>query len=207
MEARVPITKKALRLFRGSRGSKSLPQDGNTKTVKTVRFQLETVDVCSYTADHEQRVQFMYPEETERQILMRLRKQRMTNCMPGSADFKAAIEAVYAGARAKYDEGALSSGEFNLVSVHDDKERIRAMAASEIRGLEELYCSVIREHRTWAIRRVVKSQHDKTLRKKLAAIAGSASLRSKNFARLVGLGDAEEAQSVYKTMGRKASWF
>ena len=77
------------------------------------------------------------------------------------------------------------------------EKEIHAVSSSEIRGLEELYCNVITDHRKWAVHRVVASQRDQSLRKHLPEIAASVSVRSKNFARLVALGDAEEAQKAY----------
>jgi len=68
--------------------------------------------------------------------------------------------------------------------------------ASDIRGLEEMYCHVITDHREWAVKRVIESQRAKNLRKQLPDIAATVSTRSKNFARLVALGDAEEAKKV-----------
>ena len=68
--------------------------------------------------------------------------------------------------------------------------------ASDIRGLEEMYCHIITDHRNWAVQRVIQSQREKKLRKQLPDIAATVSTRSKNFARLVALGDAEEARKV-----------
>ena len=48
--------------------------------------------------------------------------------------------------------------------------------------LLDMYCNVISEHRKWAVRRVLPSQRDKSLRKQLPDIAESVSMRSKNFA-------------------------
>mmetsp|Transcript_4856 Transcript_4856/g.9679 ORF Transcript_4856/g.9679 Transcript_4856/m.9679 type:complete len:140 (+) Transcript_4856:94-513(+) len=132
---------------------------------------------------------------TERQVAMEYRKQVMSVSIKGSARFKDAVERLYAGARKNYNESELSSGEFSLESVPDE-DVIYKLVASDIRGLEEMYCHVITDHREWAVKRVIQSQREKNLRKQLPDIAATVSTRSKNFARLVALGDAEEARKV-----------
>ena len=129
-------------------------------------------------------------------MLLQQRKQlNCGKCLTGSAQFKSCVETIYKGARANYDQAALSSGEFSLASARDDQD-IQVIVASEIRGLEELFCHVITDHRRWAVKRIIASQRDKTLRKQLPEVASSLSVRSKNFARLVALGDEQEAQKA-----------
>ena len=99
------------------------------------------------------------------------------------------------GAHKNYHESELSSSEFSLVPAAEDKE-IVAMAASETRGFEEIYCSAIVNHRQLAVPKVVEGQRDKKLRSKLSYAAAAVSTRSKNFARLVAVGDAEAAMAL-----------
>ena len=158
-------------------------------------FDLENTPVHSYEAPVGEERALYYPEMTEKEVLMEYRKSVMNGYMKGSAKFKDSVEKLYAGARKNYNEAELSSGEFSIESMPDE-EFVHKMVASEIRGLEELYCAVISDHREWAVRRVVQSQREKALRKQLPSIAATVSTRSKNFARLVALGDAEEAKKV-----------
>lgn len=167
------------------------------KSLKSVDFADEQPVVHSYPGPSEEECALYYPELTERQMLMEYRKQIMSGYMKGSAKFKDSVERLYAGARKNYDEAELSSGEFTLNSMNDtDDDYIGKVVASDIRGLEEMYCCAITDHRQWGIQRVLESQRDRTLRKRLPDIAATVSTRSKNFARLVALGDAEEARKV-----------
>ena len=180
--------RKVLRLLKGgvSGGTKS-----PAKTTR-VNFDLENIQICSYPAPEGPELALIYPSMTEKDTKHLLRKDIMCGYVKGSAAFKDLVEKVYSGAHKNYDEEELSSSDFSLAPATDDKLVI-AMAASEIRGLEEIYCGAISDHRQWAVRRVVRSQRDKNLRKRLPDIAAGVSIRSKNFARLIALGDAEEA--------------
>lgn len=182
---------KGFRLFKGKQQQQQL-----SKSKKSVNFDLDNIVLCSYPApEGEERDQY-YPDSSEQEMLGESIKQVMSGYIKGSASFKDSVERLYAGARKNYNETELSSGEFSLASTEDDEEVICKMVASEIRGMEELYCHSIADHRVWAIRRVVASQREKRLRKQLPDIAATVSTRSKNFARLVALGDAEEAKKV-----------
>lgn len=121
----------------------------------------------------------------------------MCGYMRGSASFKDSVEQVYTGARRIFTQAEMSSGEFSLQSTsQDDDVFVRRLVASEVRGLGELYCSTICDHRGWAIESVLHSQNDKGFRKELPSIPATVSKRSKNVARLVALGDAEDAKKV-----------
>ena len=180
--------RRSFRLFRGKDKS-------SQKAKKTVSFDLEETPVHVYPAPEGDERDVYYPQLTEKEVLMEFRKNVMSGYMKGSANFKDSVEKLYAGARKNYNESELSSGEFSIESVPDE-EFVHKVVASEIRGLEELYCSVISDHRGWAVKRVVQSQREKKLRKQLPSIAATVSTRSKNFARLVALGDAEEAKKI-----------
>eukprot|EP00977_Amphora_coffeiformis_P003239 scaffold600_cov189-Amphora_coffeaeformis.AAC.4 len=78
---------------------------------------------------------------------------------------------------------------------------VHILVASKIIGLEELYTSVICEHCGWATQGILQSQHDRALRNKVSSIVAMVSTQSKNFARLVALGDVEEAKKVSTTHG------
>ena len=185
----------SLRSFRLFRGKDKSKDKLNTKPKKTVNFDLEHTAVHSYPAPEGDERSLYYPELTEREVLMEFRREIMSGYMRGSANFKESVEKLYAGARKNYNEAELSSGEFSIESLPDE-EFVHKMVASSIRGLEELYCAVIADHREWAVRRVVQSQREHKLRKQLPSIAATVSTRSKNFARLVALGDAEEAKKI-----------
>ena len=163
----------------------------------SVSFALDTIEVHSYDAPEgpEERARY-YPDKSEAEVLKDFRRSIMTGYQKGSASFKSSVEKVYSGARRNYDAQELSSGEFNLSSAHDEEYIHLVVAADVLRGLEELYCGTIHDHRQWAIRRVVECQRERSLRKQLPSIAATVSTRSKNFARLVALGDAEEARRV-----------
>ena len=180
--------RRSFRLFRDKDKS-------SQKAKKTVSFDLEETPVHVYPAPEGDERDVYYPQLTEKEVLMEFRKNVMSGYMKGSANFKDSVEKLYAGARKNYNESELSSGEFSIESVPDE-EFVHKVVASEIRGLEELYCSVISDHRGWAVKRVVQSQREKKLRKQLPSIAATVSTRSKNFARLVALGDAEEAKKI-----------
>ena len=148
-----------------------------------MQFNVDEITVATYAAPTEEERGLIYPDKTERQLLLEQRKELMSGkCLTGSARFKDSVEKIYKGACKNYDQTALSSGEFTLASAFDDQEDILLVVASEIRGLEDMYCDVISEHRKWAVRRVLPSQRDKSLRKQLPDIAESVSMRSKNFA-------------------------
>eukprot|EP00977_Amphora_coffeiformis_P023060 scaffold12153_cov167-Amphora_coffeaeformis.AAC.5 len=165
--------------------------------MKSVSFVDARPTVYSYSAPNQEEYKLYYPDMTEKQMLLEYRKQVMNGYRKGSARFKDSVEKLYAGARKNYNEAELSSGEFTLDSLQDKGDNhVGKVSASDIRGLEEIYCSAIADHRGWAIRQVIASQRDKALRKRLPDIAATVSTRSKNFARLVALGDAEEARKV-----------
>ena len=190
--------KSGLRLGRLFRGSNKQSSNKSSSNNKSVSFHVEeTVYSDTRLAWSEEDRSAMYPDLNEKQTLQEFRRQIMTGYLKGSAGFKDAVEKLYAGARKNYDEEQLSSAEFSLEFSNQDDQQVYYMVASEIRGLEEMYCSVISDHRTWAIKKVVDSQREKALRKKLPRIAATVSTRSKNFARLVALGDAEEAKKEY----------
>eukprot|EP00977_Amphora_coffeiformis_P020044 scaffold7808_cov184-Amphora_coffeaeformis.AAC.23 len=197
----VSVEKKSgLRLGRLFRGIAKQSSSSNSSNGKSVSFHREETVYSdpSLCWSYEER-SAMYPELDEKQTLQEFRRQIMTGYLKGSAGFKDSVEKLYAGARKNYDEEQLSSAEFSLEFSNQDRDdqQVYNMVASEIRGLEEMYCSVITDHRSWAITKVVESQREKTLRKKLHSVAATVSTRSKNFARLVALGDAEEAKKVY----------
>ena len=143
----------SLRLFRGQTQSSLKPK-------KTVSFDFENNMVYAYEPPQGEEAKLYYPDMTERETLMEYRRSIMSGYMRGSAMFKNSVEKLYAGARHNYDTSELSSGEFSIESVPDE-EFVHKMAASEIRGLEELYCAVIADHRHWAVKRVVQSQREK----------------------------------------------
>lgn len=180
-----------LRLF--GRGKTQDRQSSKNK--KAVHFDLDNTSFCSYPGPDPEERDLVYPNITEEDTLQEFRNRVRNGYTKGSAKFKDAVEKLYTGARKNYSEAELSSGEFSLASAQDD-EHVYKVVASEIRGLEELYCSVIVEHREWAVRRIVDSQRDQSLRRQLPEIAATVSTRSKNFARLLALGDAEEASEV-----------
>lgn len=176
---------KSFRLFRRKQ----------SKAKKSVSFDLDNTILCSYPAPEGEERDLCYSSMTEKEMLDQYRKQVMCGYVRGSATFKDSVEKLYVGARKNYDETELSSGEFSLSSTRDDGN-VCTVVASETRGLEELYCQSIADHRHWAVRQVVLSQRERSLRKQLPNIAATVSTRSKNFARLVALGDAEEAKKV-----------
>lgn len=184
----------SLRLFRGKTQSNLTPTPK-----KTVSFDFENTIVYPYEPPQGEEAKLYYPDMTERETLMEYRRTVMSGYMRGSATFKKSVEKLYAGARNNYDSSELSSGEFSIESVPDE-EFVHKMAASEIRGLEELYCAIISDHRHWAVKRVVQSQREKKNRKQLSSIAANVSTRSKNFARLVALGDAQEVKRFTKNV-------
>ena len=182
------------RIFKRSSSNSSTISNSSPKSNKSVSFAKEDPLVCTYPAPEEHERALIYPDQTERQMLQEQRKQLWKGgCLSGSAKFKSSVEKIYKGARKNYEGTDLSSGEFSLASARDDEE-INIIVSSDMRGLEPLFCSVFKERSQWAVKRVVQSQHDKSLRKQLPEIAAAVSMRSKNFARLVALGDAEQAQ-------------
>jgi hypothetical protein len=188
-QQQVPRLKRPFSLFRGKAKQSSTPK-------KTVSFATEAT-VCNYPAPVGEERALYYPTMTEQEVVLEHRRNVMSSYMKGSARFKESVEKVYSGARKKHDEKELISGEFTLDSYeNDESDDIYKMVASDIRGLEEFYCHVITDHRSWAVKRVVQCQRDRAARKILAEIASTVSTRSKNFARLVALGDAEEAKRV-----------
>jgi hypothetical protein len=188
-QQQAPRLKRTFNFLRGKGKQSAIPK-------KTVSFATEAT-VCNYSAPVGAERALYYPTLTEHEMVLEHRRNVMSNYMKGSARFKESVEKVYSGARKNHDEKELSSGEFTLDSCEsDESDDISKMAASDIRGLEEFYCHVITDHRNWAVKRVVQCQHDRAARKMLAEIASTVSTRSKNFARLVALGDAEEARKV-----------
>ena len=183
-----------LRLFGGKKPTRNF--GGEPK--KSVRFDFENTRFHAYQGVQAEERAFYYPDLTELQVRQEFRKQIMHDYLKGSAAFKESVEKLYSSAHKNYDEAELSSNEFSLEMATDDAQ-VYAVVKTEIRGLEEFYCAVITDHRTWAVKRVVAAQRDKALRKKVPDIAKQVSVRSKNFARLVALGDAEEAMDILGT--------
>lgn len=183
-----------LRLFGGKKSSKN--SGGEPK--KSVRYDFENTRFHAYEGVQAEDWALYYPDLTELQVRQEFRKQIMHGYLKGSAAFKESVEKLYNSAHKNYDEAELSSNEFSLEMANDDIQ-VYAVVKTEIRGLEEFYCSVITDHRTWAVKKVVSAQRDKALRKKVPDIAKQVAVRSKNFARLVALGDAEEAMVILGT--------
>jgi hypothetical protein len=182
-------SRRSFRLF----GKNKIPK----RDKKVVSFAEDLVVLHAYDGplDAEERSRY-YPDKTEAEVLKEFRRSIMCSYHKGSAQFKSSIEKVYNGARKNYDTRDLSSEEFNLKSAPDEDDIHLVVEADVLRGLEELYCGTITNHRRTVVRRVVESQRERSLRKQLPNIAAACSTRSKNFARLVALGDAEEAKRV-----------
>lgn len=167
----------------------------NIKPKKSVGFDFDQTCLHSYPAPQGEERTLYYPDLTEQETLRELRKQIMHRYVRGSASFKESVEKMYSRSRTDYDDVELSSNEFSLESANADKH-VYDVSDSDFRGLEHIYCSVIKDHCKWAVERIVASQRDKTLRKKLPSLAAMVSVRSKNYARLVALGDAEVANDI-----------
>lgn len=151
-------------------------------------------EIFSYAGPTDEEKALVYDSRSEEEIFSSTTRAARTKLVAGSGLYKMAIDSAFGEKWAKQHSFVKSSDDTARTTLFRDA--VNEIAASDLRGLEEIYSRAIQFHREQAIRKIIDVYVNKGKlgNRRLAKLAAEESSSSVKFARMLALADARQVE-------------